>query len=149
MRGRYTLFLYLFPKYFLSPHFIICFISFLYFNMLFENNKKWIIKKIYLYKLLTKNKHKKIIQTFLWKKYTQHFLTRGEEGFISVLSDLKSYSGLFPGWDLSAFWPWLYSCHSLSCGTVNCLMKVFLGAILKQSHMWKYSSQGHFLGNLT
>lgn len=28
---------------------------------------------------------------------------RGENDFISVLSDLKSYSGLFPGWDLSAF----------------------------------------------
>lgn len=28
---------------------------------------------------------------------------RGEEDFISVLSDLKSYSGLFSGWNLSAF----------------------------------------------
>lgn len=28
---------------------------------------------------------------------------RGEKYFISVFRDLKSYSGLFPGWDLSAF----------------------------------------------
>ena len=138
----------MFPKYFLSPHFIIYFISF-YISICFLRTKKIIIKKIYLYQILTKNKYKKIILIFLWKKYTQCFLMRGEEDFISVFSDLKSYSGLFPRWDLPAFWPSLYSCHTLSIGTVNCLVTVFLGAIVTQSHMWKCSSQGHFLGNLT
>ena len=33
----------------------------------------------------------------------------------SVLSNLASCTGVFPGWYLPAFWSWPHSCHCLFC----------------------------------